>query len=106
MQVISDNEGEDDPFICTCEERVGLAHTSKIQQVLAILVAAAVTSPSCLTEVGPLPRRPALRTVYHRLLSMCVEDAICLLCNLSTLVSYLSLKFSGPWAVGSLRWGL
>jgi hypothetical protein len=28
---------------------------------------------------------------------MCVGDAVCLSCNLSTLVSYLSLKFGGPW---------
>jgi hypothetical protein len=34
--------------------------------------------PTSLGEAGPLPRRLALRTVYHCLLSICVGDAVCL----------------------------
>jgi hypothetical protein len=30
IQVILDHEGEDDPLVCTGEERVGLTHPSEI----------------------------------------------------------------------------
>jgi hypothetical protein len=59
----SDREVEDNPFVCTSGDKVGLTPSSKIQQVLEILVVATMICPSSLTEVGPLPRRPTLGTV-------------------------------------------
>jgi hypothetical protein len=50
LQVISNREGEEDPFMCTSGEKVGLTPSSMIQQVLAISTAAAAASPSSLRE--------------------------------------------------------
>jgi hypothetical protein len=59
-----------------------------------------------LGKPDPLPRRPVLRIVYCCLLSTCVRDTECLLCNLLTAVPFLSLIFGGIWVAGSVRWGL
>jgi hypothetical protein len=57
MQVISDHKGEDDSFVCTSKEKVGLTLRSEIQKVLASPAATVAATTSNLGEAEPPPKK-------------------------------------------------
>jgi hypothetical protein len=78
LRVISNREGEDDPFVCTSGEKVGVAPSFEIQQVLVILASAMTASPSSLEEVGPPPKKDLTRNCLSRS-ARYVRDTCCML---------------------------
>jgi hypothetical protein len=90
-QVTSNHVGEEDPFVCTSGEKVGLTPHSEIQQVLVTSVTVAATSPSSLEEA-----RPPLKKVRTKNYLTSSAQYVYVGC----------LNFSGLWVAGSVCWGL